>query len=266
MLSCISFTFSKFISFLDRWQDLVGALIGAFSAFAVWWIAKRVDDKEKNIQNLVYLERLLVDQLNSVNEARNTLSLFIKGNLQELINNIGKNPPAAYSVDFTFVPLFPVRLIDEAVQRIQTKSGYIDNKIARAYKMSHELSHSIADMRRQFDETVETNKSISFNKLNNPVDQKQAYKRNIEGFRDLITRDILNKNFPIYLKVIAEARVALEEFSNLGKRKWRYKYDLRYKFYLTKADYLIAKEKFYKEMDNHFAPRVQELLRQLDNL
>ncbi len=249
---------------LFDWQSLAGALIGAFAAFAVWWVSEKARKKNEYKEGVYYLERLLVDQLNSSYEAKNTLQLFIDNKLTELLQNISTNPLTAYSIDAAFFPLFPVRPISEEIHKITTKSNYVDNKIARAYKISYELAHAMDDARRQFDYTIKTSREIAINRLNPPEVQKKQYYTNVLLYKKFLHEDFLTKNFPIYTKMLAEARVPLSKLREIGIKSWNKKFNPKFKFYLRKKDYEKAKKEIYEKMDEYFTPKVKGLINEIE--
>ncbi|GEM_PF-993517 len=248
---------------LFDWQQLTGAIIGASAPFVLWWIVEKYQQRKLKRENLDYLERLIVDQINMIIEIERVIRTFIDNRLGELIKNINANPDNAYSVNRSFFPLFSVRVMSENIHGISTRSNYLDNKLAQAYAMSKDLPHIIDDTRQQFTNTIELNEKIAFMKVNPPQAQKQSYLENIKNFRVSLSDDMIDKNIPIYLKTLVQAQVALSEFRKMGFLLWRIKFDPKFRFFWKHETFNKAKEDSYNKIESFFEPRVDKILNEI---
>jgi len=228
--------------------------------FLLWWIAEKYRQSRERKEYLYYLERVLVDQINMINDADQTIRTFLEEKLGELLNNIQSNPSEVYSVDQAFFPMFSLRSLGEEVHLRTTKSSYVDNKIGQSYKLSKDMPLIADDLRRQFSQAIEINKEISFSKSNAPGPQRKMYISNIESFREAVTRDMLEKNIPIYIKTLVETRVALNSLAKMGLRKWRWQFDPRFRFFITQKAYKEAAASNYEKMSAYFVAEVEKQL------
>jgi len=249
-----------------HWQALVGAIIGAMSPFLLWWLADSLRKRKEYYDNLYYLERLLVDQANTILEAERTIRSFKDTKISELIENIQKNNQNSFSLDYAFFPLFSTMSLGDDIHRISTKSGYIDNKISKLYQISRDIPYIINDVGRQFASMIQLNKDIVLNQKNPPQLQKDQYIDNLKGYKLMLEEYLLDKNFPIYFKVIFQAREAINELRRIGLWKWRLKFDPRYHFFKSKKQYLKAQESLYENIENYFKKNVEEKLLEIENL
>lgn len=256
----MAFPVNQIREWLITWQTLAGAFIGAMTPLFILFIKEKHDEKKARKEYLYYLERLIVDQLNMIVEVRNTTQRFLNVKIERLLANIERNPDTAYSVDSTFFPLFSVRELPEDIHKKTSGSGYIDNLVGKAYSLSNDLPHIIADVRLQLRDTLEQNQKIAFGRLNTPEVQKEQYKRNILEFTEMIENEILAINIPIYIKKFAETLVAVREKNKISSVRWKIRFDPRWKFYINKPDYLTAKEKYIDQMESYFRPEVLKLI------
>lgn len=247
-----------------KWQTLVGSAVGAVTPLFILWYAEWYKEKKEDEQYLYFLQRSIVDQINLVVEMRETIIIFLDSKISVLLNNIDSNPSSAYSVDGIFLPMFSVRSLPEEVNSRSSNSGYIDNKIGKIYAISKDLPHIVDDIRLQLKHTIEMNEKIAFGKLNSPEVQKDQYKRNVQDYEKVLKEDILGKNIPVYLKLLAQSLVAVKKKSNTKSFFWKIKFDPKYRFYITNKAYLRDREKIMEKLDQYFKSEVDELLIDID--
>lgn len=250
--------------FIKEWQVLVGSLIGAATPFLLWLFTQKHIKKEAEKEYLCYLERIIVNQVNSLFSIEETMKKFIDQNLKDLINNIKRTPKTAYSNDITFVPLFSVQSIQNSVSKKSSGSGYIDNKIVQLSIFSNDFPHIINDTRFQLRYTLEQNRKTTYRKLNPPDIQNNQLLKNIEEYKIMIERDLLNINIPLYFKKLIEALIPIQKRIEIGSFAWKIKFDPDYKFYIKNSSYLKAKENLLNDMDKYFEPLVLSKIEEIE--
>lgn len=248
------------------WQTLIGSFLGAMTPFLLWWITEKYRQKKNYKDNLYFLEKILVDQINDTIEMKKTILDFIDKRLNELVKHIKNNAPDAFSIDSAYFPLFPVLPLSEQIHTIDTKSGYIENKLAKTFQLSRNMPHIIEDIKRQFENTIELNKNLALAQANPPHIQKQNYLDNINRYIAMIKRDMLDTNIPIYLKSLIQTREALNGLRRLGLIKWRIKFDPKYQFHINKKEYQQAKEATFKKIEEYFNKKVEDRIIEVQNL
>lgn len=252
------------IKLLDHWQTLVGSAIGAITPLFILWYVEWNKSKKEKKEYLYFLERVIVDQINALIETENTIKNFISTKIKTLLNHIDENPDDAYSVDSIFFPLFSVRSLPEDVNRTSSGSGYIDNKIGKIYAVSKDFPHIIDDLRLQLKHTLDINEKMSVMKLNSAQAQKNQLKRNILEYEKVLKDELLGKNIPIFTKLLAETLVSIRKRNTLGSLFWVIKFDPKWKFYKTKTEYKIAREKIMNDMDICFKQDTNLLLKEIE--
>jgi len=246
-----------------KWQTLVGAAIGAMSPFLLWWTAEKIRRGEDHRKKLYFIEKLLVDQINNVLDAKKTIRRFVNIQLKELICHIQENHPNAFSIDYAFFPSFSIIPLSDEIHKINTNSVYIDNKLGKSCLLSKDFPYIIEGAREQFFQTIQLNRDMALKKINPPEIQKASYLHNIKEYKLMIEKDLLNNNFSIYLKVLVEALEAIKELRKVNLRKWRLKFDPKYRFFKNKKQYIEAKKNSYEKIEKYFEKIVKERLREI---
>ncbi len=251
------------IAFLYQWQDLLGAMLGAFAAFMVWFISEVHRRYQRRQEYMVFLHRSIVDQANLILDSERTIKDFITNKLSVLLAEPRDEGEGTYTVDRAFFPLFSTRNMSEKVLEMSTLSGYLDNKVMRAYSLSQDFPHIIDDIKRQFEDTLHLNKEMAFGKLNPPAIQRQHYLIGLASYRESVRADMLSRNFPVFIKLLVECLISIEEMQRLGVLRWRFKFDPRYKFYLTRASFRKALSENQERMRLYFEPLVSKRINEL---
>lgn len=243
--------------FLYEWQTLIGSFLGATTPISIWFLTewyKKHNNRKKHLYNL---EKLLVYNINNLIDARNTINHFISVRLLELVDNIkSRIGEDVYSCDIAFFPLFSIHPPDENILEINTESGYLDNKLIQTIKMSKDFAIAIDDLRQQFMNTIQVNRDMAFSKLNPPKFQNEAYLRNIEEFRNVVKRDIFEKNIKVYMRTIVSTRVALNVFRDLGIIRWRFKFEPHFKYFKNRQDLKKFRDNIYELIDKFLEEKI----------
>ena len=253
--------------FIYKWQALIGALVGAATPISLWFL-KELYQRHKNHKDDLYrLEKFLVYNINNVVDARNTIYNFIENKLGELIERIKQNTDNAYSIDVAFFPLFTVHpIIDENIISLNTGSGYLDNKIIKIFKISNDFASAIDDSRRQFAYTAEISRNIAFMKLVSPVNQKYQYIQNIEAFREMVRRDLFDKNIKVYIQTLVSAHVGINFLRDIGIFRWRFKFSPRFRYFRNKQELKKFGEETHERLDKFFERKVDAQVKKIEIL
>lgn len=227
----------EFWKIIHDWQDLIGAFLGVIFPIFFWLVIEYYNNRKKKIENFYYLEKTLINSMNTAAEANKVIKDFIDNRLEEIIEcteDCSKNK--RYSIATSYFPSFYIHTIDKDITNVHTGSGYIDNEIAKVFMMSNDFVKIIDDLGGQFKNTIEDNKLIATNKLNGPEVQCRDYVENIRHFREVIDRELIDRNIPEYLRFLVCARTALHSYNELGFR-WKYKFAPNFKFFKNKKEY-----------------------------
>jgi len=251
------------ISWLFKWQTLVGAAIGAAAPFALWWFTEWRRKEWTWKEDMLYLHKAIADQINLIIEIRSAITRFSATKLIPLIQRTEQENGPAYSVGLAFFPLFSARGLNEEFIKRSTRSSYLDNKLARIHHLSQDLPHIIDDTRMQFHETLKFNKEISFGKLNSPDAQRQMHLDNLREYRRVLEDELLGQNLPLILKNAVEGLVGITEIRKIGILGWRFKFDARYRFFVSGKNVKKERDNTFARIEEYFAPAVEKQLSEL---
>ncbi len=241
------------INLFYSWQALIGSFIGAAAPLVIWFFIQRHENIKKRKDNLYYLERLLVFNINLVGDTYRTVNKFINENLQFLMDNVQSHIiDKKYSLDGTFFPLFLSKFVDKNMLRLNTGSSYLDNKLNQVQHMSENFSAGINDLRYQFRELVNNNRVMVVEKMNDPDVQSYIYKKNLEEFVAATRRDLLEINIISYLKFLIKVRAAAIFYKKIGNLKWQMKFSPRYRFFLSRKKYEESLDSIHDNIDKYF--------------
>lgn len=249
---------------IKEWQGLIGAIIGASAPFVLWWIVEIYQRRCKHNDGLYLLERYFVDQINTLIETQDTVDKFLCNQLVDLISNVKSHDEKSYSINQAFFPLFSIRPLPIEIHSINTKSGYLDNKVAKVYKISQDMPLIIDDLRRQFEHTLQLNRELCISKLNQPEVQRDSYIENINRYISIVRHELIEQNIPTYLKALVEVRVSLAEIKKIGPMRWRVKFNPKYHYYISKKKYNEDKNFIFENIDTYFKGEVVKSLEEIE--
>jgi len=252
-------------NWLFRWQTLIGAAVGASTPFALWWFSEWRRRKWAWKEDMLYLNKAVVDQINLIVEIRHTIKRFSDTKLTSLILRNEKETRPAYSVDLAFFPLFSARGLSEEFIRKSTRSSYLDNKLGNIYRLSQDLPHLMDDLRMQFQETLKFNKEISYGKLNSVEVQRQMHLDNLREYKRVLEDEVLRQNLPTLLKNAIEGFVGITEIRKIGLLRWRLKFDAKYRFFVSSNNYKKEQESTFSRIEEYFVPTVERQLIELSD-
>ncbi len=238
--------------FSYKWQTLVGAFIGALTPVTFWFFVKWYQNRSQYKENLFYLEKIFVLHINNLNDIQTTLEQFIEGKLNPLIALIEeRTAQGGYSTDRTFFPLFFTGLIDNDLLKINSKSGYLENKIVQSLKMSKDFVLSIEDIRNQFKDVIHQYNELAIRKINPFHLHNEAYKTAMEEFRRVLHDEIFGINIKIFMKQLIITRAAFNNIKSLGLIRWRFKFSATFKYFKNESEFKKFQNNSFERVDKY---------------
>lgn len=258
-------TMPTIISVLYNWQTLVGSAIGIILPLMFWYTKELYEEKKEHEKNLIYLEKYLVNAINSIYDTRCTIEKFLDNQFQKLKESVETKGNNCYSIDYTFFPFIGTDFIDHKILSINIRSGYLDNKMALVLRNLKDLNVSIDDSRRQFTHTVDMNKAMASQKLNPPSVQNGMYKKNLKEFEEMIKKTIVDKNIKTAIHTLVSSNIMLLEFKKMGIRKWRRKFArTSFKYFKNKKELNKFKESATDRINKYFKERIDKKIENLE--
>jgi hypothetical protein len=229
--------FSPTHNFLQNWQELIGSLAGAFFGIAgtvgVYLFRQArervnilVEEKEKWAKNLQLIEKHLTWAINSLADIDAMLHNFYEIKLRVYKERVEVDDQAGrYSVGQAFIPLTPTFILDEELLKTTTGSMYVENCLMLAISTSKNMPTLMTDLDRQFDRTLVTNFQVGLAKVNSAVAHNIILKENLREFEESLLSQAFEHNFPVYLRILVKALVAVKAIQEMGMEKWQATYN-----------------------------------------
>jgi hypothetical protein len=247
------------------WQVLVGAFLGAAVPILFWLFIEIYNNYKQQKEDLYYLEKTLAVSISTVGEVQLIIRNFTDNRLKRLIRHVKESSRAkVYSIDETFFPLFYVHTVSEDINKINTKSAYLDDKISRVSMMSKDFAMIIDNLRSQFTGLVENNRQVIVSKSISPEAQCANYLRNIREFRDVVEKDLYNQDVKSYLKTLVSSRIAVNNYRGLGFFHWKYKFSPSFKYFKDKEAMNTYNDEMFERIDQFFEEKNREEFKKVE--
>lgn len=249
----------QIIVFLDKWQQLIGAALGAGVPISVGLISLIYRRHEEKKRNLALVEKSLVLSINSVLSAERTIKEFVDVSLPQTILNIDeKTESKNYSLDVSYFPTVYIHVLGEEIIKLNTGSGYIDERLLQLQMLSRELVTSIHDMRSQFYDAVAIYRTLGLNKSNPEAVHNEEYKNALIAFNSYAKEVLLEKNIKVFLGVLGKAHVALLEYMRIGHTRWHFRFSPSLKYFRDYKALRKHKEEAHTRVNQYLFVKVQE--------
>lgn len=259
LFSFFSYDYAK--AFLYRWQTLVGSLLGTAAPISIYLVGKWYFERR---EHLALLERVLVLGINNVIDIDAAVDTFYKEKLPEMIKSIDLHTSQnSYSYGTAFFPLFSVYRFPDELLKFSSGSAYIDNKVLRLFLNSKDLVQIIDDIRRQFESTIESNKTLSLAKGSSPKNLNDQFKENIQNYHRLLKEDFFGKSIPFYFKWLIEARVTLAVYKRKGWILWRLQFTPSFKIFKNRNTLQSYRDSTTERIEITLKPEVDKALKDL---
>jgi len=230
------------IQHLKYWQDLIGAIIGASAAILVVLGDRILKRRAEYTAAVVRTDKSLILSLDNTLTAKREINKFIK-RLDQVITWIDMDSSSGNrSLAHAFFPYLENSPILLEVLNFTSGSRYVDQEIMHVVNSSRVFALAFEDAKRQFESTVEINRTIALQSSSQGltraqiIDYNNKYKDSISDFKVFLQENLLKKNIPAYIRIIIQTRVAVRRLHTMGLLAWRVKYDPRYGIFLSEKD------------------------------
>lgn len=235
----------QFVTFLDNWQELLGSFLGAFAPLLLFFIAIKQEDKRKNKEHLLLLEKNIISAINNLSDIDRMLHRFVSVQLRQYKDKVLEDDRnGRYSVGQTFVPFSLTFTLDKDLIKNTTHSTYLENLILDIVMTSNELPIILQDIGRQFDRAIAFNIQVGLMRLTSTTQHNKTLFENISNFENFLSEQTFGVNIPVYLRKLVSSQIALQEMTTLGVKKWKRVFNYKYSPDAT------------KKMEAYFKPKV----------
>lgn len=251
------------IEFLDKWQTLVGAALGSFSAIIFasigFWIKNWIEKRRMQREALRTVEISLTQVLNDLLFIEDQVEDFIK-RVQIIIKGIEEiTNESTYVLNRTNFPAITAIPFDQKLTTMRFKSYYLHNKILFINKMVRWANDTLFQFRGDFENLITENREMR--ELIPPREHRNTYSHNLKGYLKMVNEvlcSLKGNNF----KSVVQAKVF-----NLKLMKGRFltllKYEqISFKYFKNKKmfDEYIGNIDSIKRIDDLIDKEVVELM------
>jgi hypothetical protein len=243
------FNNTSLVEKLDKWQQLVGSIIGAGTPLALFLISEAREKRKKQKEFYLLLEKNIISAINNLADIDNMLHRFIDVQLKNHKKHINEDEKAGrYSIGQAFVPLSATFTLDKDILKTSTPSSYLENLIMDVVSTSQELPLLLVDIGRQFERTMSFTAQIGMMKLNSHTGHNKAVLDNLAEFEKFLEEQTFGANIPIYLRKLVSTKIALQAMSKWGLKRWKKTFDFKSGFTLDVS----------QKMTDYFKPEVNK--------
>jgi hypothetical protein len=249
------------IEFLFKWQQLVGAFVGASVPITIFFLGRLFFER---VDTLNEYEETLMLCINNLVEIENNLKHFSDTKIDSIIEELSKMPSGTVFHGTAFFPLMSAFELKEDIRNLQLSgSKFLNSKILKSILVSKDLSFFIRDMQRQFENTFLTHKELLLSGKYNVDVLNASLKRNLEEYKKVLYKECFEQNIKNSLKVHIEALVTLREFRRIGLLLWRLKFFSRISFLFQKQDWETYKQKTHARIYSYLEKPIEEEIRNI---
>lgn len=243
----------KLVSFLDHWQSLSGALIGAALPISFALFLRWLESRKELSRGLGKIEKMLVLAVNSLYEAKESLELFLD-RIREFRQELEKSEDASFTLDSTNFPSCKVE-VSEIFLNTKTRSLYLGNNLMRGYILLKNINSALLELREEFQLLKQRNFDIVLSGKVTPEDQKRLRIGQLVAIEDVLSKIVLSQNIPITVKSLLKSRIILSKYLKsfgIGKINRWYFDGFNGKSVLDEKGQENVEKKFEKELNAEF--------------
>lgn len=176
--------------FLFKWQNLIGAALGAFLLGVSAWIGGIIAKKEECKEHLRRIEINITRSLDDTYKARQKLQAFVS-RLRDVVTQVRAiTDERHFSLETTNYPTMRDIYRDVEAPSFKIKSYYLHNKLLWADAGIKETNETIIGLQSDFAGLLRKNELhialMRQNKNPNSAQQREDYAYNLEGFANAV--------------------------------------------------------------------------------
>ncbi len=174
-----------FVGWMSRWQDLLGAALGVFSAIIIpigaYWIKNWRQAKLEHKENLRRIEIASVRSLDDIGVLTKQLQLT-RTQIEFLIDTLeAVTDERTRSLNSANFPVTGDIYRDADLPMLATKSYYLHNKLLILDNRLKAINKTMVNVKEDFEKIIEQNRFL-IAIGSNPVNQREEYIQNLKGF------------------------------------------------------------------------------------
>ena len=242
---------------IHKWQEFLGAFIGAATPIFFWFYIKWNESNEQIKKNRYTIEKILSYHINEVLDTHSTFERFINTQLKELIQQIDAlTAENKYCISRAYLPLFSLSSFNDILLTLKTGSSYLDNQMLDVAKVSNDVAQGIIDLRNQFKDSIESNQVIALAMVNSAAAQNSIFRTNMLKFQKVVEEEVYEQSLKPYLRFLVAARVTNLKITDMGII-WKHKFFWRsFKYFKDCKSFMEFRLNVYERIDKFLAEEI----------
>lgn len=228
-------------NFIDKWQGLIGAALGAFlaviSSLITYAINSANDRRKERKEFLRQIEISMARSLNDTFTAREQLKWF-SGRIKSLVaESKSITDDRTFFLNRINFPTTREIYRDIDMPKFKIKSYYLHNKLMWIDAGIKEMNETVSNLKKDFEDVIRQNEVLVAVMRNNPNPkmQRDAYERNLESFAEAIDKYV-SKSIQQGIEIMTQVKIYNEKMrKRYGLWFWWKIEGTRFKYFRTKA-------------------------------
>jgi len=238
-----------YILTLYKWQDLLGAMIGASVPIILGLIGLNRSARSARIENLKKLDRVLVLAIKSVAETQALLENFYSKTFVPYLSGFVSD--GKYQLDLVYIPSVAGVSFQLDAKDVDSGSGYIDSNVLLCISLARDFDESLLDSRKQLSETYNLFRELAFSGKVTPQEQSGHLRNSLEAFSKVFYNVMIKHNAQVLLDKLIETKVILNYFQ-AHRYIWRIRFSRSFRLYKTHVEYNEWSTNMYDKIDKSF--------------
>lgn len=244
---CLNFDIQSVAEFLNKWQSLSGAFMGAFIPISFVLFLRWRDARNDFLMGISKTKLFLVNSINELYALKGDLNLFCDRIIKQR-KAIEEKFGNSFVTDATNFPLRKIGY-DKNRKSINLKSVYLANNIINCYMLVKDINNFISEIREEYHFLKDKNFDIA---LSNKINEETQNRERINQLKEIekTIKEIILK-IDIDTKPFLSAKIILHKyyFKKTGYLTRIYYEGFFGKKVLTTKGKALLDQKIEKEVD-----------------
>ena len=229
-----------FINFLDKWQTLVGAALGAFLAVIGSLITYAINSANgRRKERKEFLRQIEISMARSLNDTftlREQLKWFSQRVKDLAAESRSITDDRIFFLNRINFPTTREIYRDIGMPNFKVKSYYLHNKIMWIDAGVKEMNETVLNLKNDFEDLIRQNELLVAVMRNNPNPrmQRESYERNLESFAGAID-EYISKSIKQGVEIMTQVKIYNEKLrSKHGYWFWWKQEGTKFKYFRNK--------------------------------
>lgn len=243
-------------SFIEDWQSLFGALVGAAAPLGILLYTRRTLDRRdyliKSYKRVIGAVRNILEVDSHFDDFRNIRIQKLLVDLEQRISDGGASGPA-----LIFFPPVPRMTIDDSILEREGGSGYVETLLLGAGSASKSFALLIDDAQKKFESMLKTHDAMFYGKLTSHVNLHKDLQQKMKTYQEYLG-EFFYPSLHIYVQQMVKTRVIVRSFIIRGRILWRFRFEPSFKYFLSLKKMHLYIDTNHRKIDYYYKNDVEK--------